>query len=119
MDTKIPATHRRLIEGVDELDRLTRAIDLKCHPDARNLVAALVAQIRLTKIHADMMREADPYAALAAVTDQLAEYTNFAGEWFTKGLPEDWRGRAACAFPALDAARLVLDKANGDYSPAF
>jgi len=32
---------------LQELDRLTRAIDLRYHPDARNLVAAMTAVIRL------------------------------------------------------------------------
>lgn len=33
--------------ALQELDRLTRNIDLKIHPDARNLVAAMTQVIRL------------------------------------------------------------------------
>lgn len=43
---------------IGELNRLTRSIELRVHPDARNLVAALVSVIRLAEIHADNARAA-------------------------------------------------------------
>jgi hypothetical protein len=46
---------------IQELDRLTRSIDLTIHPDARNLVAALVSVIRLA-----MTDDTEARAAIAA-----------------------------------------------------
>jgi hypothetical protein len=44
-------------------------------------------------------------AALPDVIAQLEAFTNFADEWFTDGVPEDWRGRIACANAVLDKAK--------------
>lgn len=44
------AACKGLTKHVGELGRLTRAIDLTIHPNARNLVAALTAVIRLAEL---------------------------------------------------------------------
>ena len=50
-----------------ELDRLTRAIDLGCHPGARNLVAAMTSVVRLA-----MVRDIESEAAIAKATGGAA-----------------------------------------------
>lgn len=45
-----------ILRDIDELEKLTRRIDLTCHPDARNLVAALTAVIRQAVSHAEPLR---------------------------------------------------------------
>ena len=56
----------------------------------------------------------DLLAALRDVSRQLEAYKEFAEQWFTDGVPEDWRGRCACANAELDKARAALAKAKGE-----
>ena len=43
-------------------------------------------------------------AAAPELLAQLNAFVEFANEWFTKGMPEDWRGRCVCANAAIDKA---------------
>ena len=64
-DTAILAAAPDMLEGLErlanlyaELDRITRNIELGCHPDARNFVACVVSTVRAAKEDARQARAA-------------------------------------------------------------
>ena len=44
------------------------------------------------------------FATAPDLLEQLNAFVEFANEWFTDGMPEDWKGRCVCANVVIDKA---------------